>query len=348
MVVDRSTVMLSLLAAFVLAMLVTLGVVLARERRAYAREGKARAWTFVRLAALPLLIATVAVVLLPARAIGGPEALAALYGLLLTAAPLVWFGGHWIAGRAARPPMSASESFWLAATLPAFLVAAAFLASALQPVAWSITLAAERAGYAWTEEAPPRHAVAASRRWPTASGDVTLARWTAPEDVRVERIDLLGDGPVLEDAGRTQMHRLCQLPGAIVLVGPASAPPPALRVYWRDDGSRLHVSTLQAPKAPDATPFEVEWRGDATFVLPEPLPRQAIWLGWEHDPPGTFLGGDAQLYQPGETFDRSCLPREWTARFPLSGLRVRVENVAAREPLLLDAVRTAPRADTAS
>lgn len=345
MVVDRSTVMLSLLAAFALAVLAALGVVLARERRAYARDGRARSWTFVRLAALPLLLATAAVVVLPARAISGPEALAALYGLLFTAAPLVWFGGHWIAGRAARPPLSAGESFALAATLPVFLIAASFVAGALQPLAWSITIAAERAGYRMAAEAPPRHALAASRRWSTPSGDVTLARWTAPDEVRVERIDLLSDGSVLEDAGRTQMHRICQAPGAIVLLRPATAPAATLRVYWRDPGSRLRVSTMPAPESADTTAFEIAWRGDASFELPEPLPRQAIWLARESDPPGTFWSSDAQLYQPGETFDRSCLPPGWQARLPLRGLRVRVDDPASREPLWLEALRPAAVTD---
>lgn len=349
MVVDRSTVMLSLLAAFVLAMLAGLGVVLMRERRAYAREGKARAWAFVRIAALPLLIATVAVVLVPTRAIGGPEALAALYGLLFTAAPLIWFGGHWIAGRAARPALSASESFLLAATLPAFVIAAAFLAGALQPLAWSITLAAERAGYGWAEDAPARHALAASRRWTTPSGDVVLARWQAPDDVHVERIDVVTGDRVIENAGRTLLHRICQAPGAIVLVQPASETLPSLRVYWRDPDRRLRVSLLTAPSPAEAeSSFDVRWHGDNGFDLPEPLPRQIISLALQHDPPGTFFGEEAQRYRPGETFDQSCLPPGWQGRFPLRGLSVRIDRPASPEPLRIEALRSTPATDQSS
>lgn len=349
MVVDRSTVMLSLLAAFVLAVLVALGIVLARERRAYARDGKARAWTFVRLAALPLLLATVAVVVVPARAIGGPEALAAFYLALFTAAPLIWFGGHWIAGRAARPALSASESFLLAATPPAFLIAAAFLAGALQPLAWSITLAAERAGYGMAAEAPARHALAASRRWTTPAGDVVFARWQAPDDVQVERIDVVTGEQVIENAGRTLLHRLCQAPGAIVLVQPASEALPSLRIYWRDSDRRLRVSLLTPPPPPvAASTFDVRWLGDDGFDLPEPVPRQIISLALQHDPPGSFFGEEAQRYRPGETFDQSCLPPGWQGRFPLRGLRLRIDRTASPEPLWIEALRSAPATDQSS
>lgn len=349
MVVDRSTVMLGLLAAFALVALAVLGVVLAYERRAFARDGKARAWLFVRVAALPLLAATVAVVLLPARAISGMEALAAFYGLLFTAAPLVWFGGHWLVGRAARPALTSAESLRLAATLPAFLIASALVAQALQPFAWSVTLAAERAGYEMAEETPARHAVAAARRWATPTGDVTLVRWQAPGAVHVERIDVHGAGGLSEHAQRAQMQRVCQAPGTIVLVQPAREPLPSVRVWWREpDTGRLHVATLPSPQAIESATFDVAWRGDGGFDLPEPLPRLAIWLAREHDPAGTFLSSEAQAFRPGETFDDSCLPDGWRAPTPIRGLRVRVDGPTSAEPLWLEAVRRTAGPDAAS
>ena len=349
MVVDRSTVMLALLGGFVLAALAVLGVVLAYERRTFARDGKARAWTTVRLAALPLLVATVAVVLLPARAISGMEALAAFYGLLFTAAPLVWFGGHWLVGRAVRPALSAAESFRLAATLPAFLIASALVAQTLQPVAWSVAVGAERVGYGMAEETPPRHAVAAAHRWPTPAGDVLHVRWQSPADVHVERIDARTGDLLIEDAGRRLMHRLCQAANDIVVVQPATEPLPTLRVYWRAPGDRrLRVSTLPAPPPAETTPFEVTWRGDTGFDLPEPLPRLAISLAREHDPAGTFLSSEAQTYQPGEPVERSCLPEEWQARSPIRGLRVRIDRRESAEPLWLEAQRRAGAIDPSS
>lgn len=349
MVADRSSLMLGLLGAFALAALAVLGVVLAYERRAFARDGKARAWLFVRVAALPLLVATVAVVLLPARAISGMEALAAFYGLLFTAAPLVWFGGHWLVGRAARPALTPNESFRLAATLPAFLIASALVAQALQPLAWSVTLAAERAGYGMAEEAPARHAVAAARRWTTPTGDVTLVRWQASDAVHVERIDLHGGDGITENAQRTQLHRVCQAPGTIVLVQPAREPQPSLRVWWREPGERrLRVATLPSPQAIETATFDVAWRGDDGFDLPEPLPRLAIWLAREHDPAGTFLSSEAQAFRPGETFDDSCLPEGWRPPAPIRGVRVRVDGPTSREPLWLEAVRRPAEPDAAS
>ena len=70
----------------------------------------------------------------------------------------------------------------------------------------------------------------------------------------------------------------------------------------------------------------------------------SIWLARASDPAGTFFGSDAQLYQPGESFDQSCLPDGWQACFALRGLRVRVDHVRSSEPLWLEAVRGAPAA----
>lgn len=349
MAFDRSSVMLGLLAAFASGVLLVLGFVLVRERRAFAREGKARAWAFVRIASLPLLLATIAVVVLPARAISGMEALAAFYGLLFTAAPLVWFGGHWLLGRAARPALSAAESLRLSATLPGFLIVAALLGQTLQPLAWSIAVAAESARYRMAGEAPPRHAVAASRRWTTPAGDVVLVRWQAPEDVEVERIDVRAGDHLFENAGRRLLHRLCQAPGTIVVVQPASEPMPSLRVYWREPGDRhLYASTLPPAPPAAAEAFAVAWRDDDGFALPEPLPRLAIYLDRQSDPAGTFSSTEAQAYAPGEPFERSCLPEDWRARAPVRGLRVRVDALTAPGPLWLEAVRPAPRTDQSS
>ncbi|MBY0274515.1 hypothetical protein K2Z84_04170, partial [Candidatus Binatia bacterium] len=349
MALDRGTVMLGLLAVFAAGVVLALGVVLVRERRSFVREGKGRAWAFVRLGSLPLLLATVAVVVLPARAISGMEALAVFYGALFTAAPLVWFGGHWLLGRAARPALSSAESLRLSATLPAFLIGAAMLAQALQPLAWSVAVAAESARYRMANDAEPRHEVAASRRWTTPAGDVVLVRWQAPDDVAVERIDVRAGAYVFENAGRTLLHRLCQAPGTIVIVQPASEPMPTLRVYWHDPADRrLRASTLPTPPPADPTPFEIAWHDETGFTLPEPLPRQAIYLARESDPAGTFFSTEAQSYLPGEPFERSCLPEGWRARAPLRGLRVRVDGLAAPGPLWLEAVRPVRPADRSS
>ncbi|MBK6508592.1 MAG: hypothetical protein IPG06_03485 [Haliea sp.] len=85
-------------SVFALLMLTAVLVAAVYERRRYAAQKKASAWLFVRVATLPIAAVVAAVVVISARAVGGPEALAALYLLAFTAGPLLYFGLHWLAG----------------------------------------------------------------------------------------------------------------------------------------------------------------------------------------------------------------------------------------------------------
>jgi len=346
MALDESAVMVALFAAFGVAVLIALAVFLRWERAQLARSGKGRSWSIVRLATIPIALASAATVALPARSVSGMEGLAVSYALLFTAAPLTWFGLHWLVGRATRPPLTAGESFQLALLPLAFAIAVSIVAHQLQPVAWAIARSAESAGFAMAEEAPPQHALAAAHRWTTPTGDVLVARWQAPPEVRVERIDLAHGASIVRDAGRSQMHRLCRTPDSIVLLQAANELAPSLRVYWRDAGTGLRVSTLTAPDASDATSFVVTWRGASGFDLPEPLPRHGIWLARASDPPGTFVSSEAQRYAPGDDPALNCLPPAWQGGFAVAGLRVRVENPHGSEPLWLEANRPAALAAT--
>jgi hypothetical protein len=138
-----SQLFIGLAAAFGVLVVAAFGVLLFYERRRYARMGKQTAWLRVRLAGIPIAAVTTAAVALPTRAVGGMEALAVLYGLLFTLAPAMWLGGHWLAGRAGRPPLTARESLWLALTVPAFGIGAVLVAHWLQPIAWAIVHAAQ-------------------------------------------------------------------------------------------------------------------------------------------------------------------------------------------------------------
>lgn len=350
MALDRSMVLLALLGAFALGVVAALVIFLRWERQQMARSGKARAWLVLRLATIPIAALSIAAIWLPTQSVGGMEGLAVFYLLLFTAAPLVWFGLHWLVGRVARPQLTAGESLQMALFLPAFAIAASIVAHQLQPVAWAIARSAESASYAMAEETPAHHELVSARRWATPAGDVLVARWQAPPDVRVERIDLLEGATLLQNAGRSQIHRLCRTPDSIVLLRAAGAPAPTLRVYWRDAGTRLRVSTLTPPDTADATPFAVTWRDTSGFDLPEPLPRQSVWLAHATDPEGSFFSSEAQMYEAGDDPALNCLRPGWQGRFPLAGLRVRVESPRGGEPLWLEALRpsAAPTTDRSS
>ena len=64
------------------------------------------------------------------------ESLAVFYGLLLTVVPIVWFGAHWLVGKAVSPPLSAGESIAIASSPIVFGLATAYLAHTLQRPAW--------------------------------------------------------------------------------------------------------------------------------------------------------------------------------------------------------------------
>ncbi len=106
------------------------------ERRYFNAIGKGGPWRTIRLATIPLLVLTAALILVPTLAIRGMEALAVFYLLLLIGAPLFWFGVHWLIGRRTQPPLSPGEIILIAAAPIGFVIAAAGVAHALQPWAW--------------------------------------------------------------------------------------------------------------------------------------------------------------------------------------------------------------------
>jgi hypothetical protein len=83
------------------------------------------------------LLAAVLVVI-PARSTSGMEGLAVFYLLLLTAAPVFWFGAHWVVARLARPQLSFSDSARIAGLPLAYALALALVAPVLQSFAWSL------------------------------------------------------------------------------------------------------------------------------------------------------------------------------------------------------------------
>jgi hypothetical protein len=68
------------------------------------------------------------------------EGLAVFYLLLLTAAPLVWFGVHWAVGRLARPQLSFADSARIAGLPLLYAAALAAIAPLLQSLAWSLLM----------------------------------------------------------------------------------------------------------------------------------------------------------------------------------------------------------------
>lgn len=127
-----------LLILFGVLCLVALVLLLRWESRHYDRLGKHAAWLRVRLATVPIALATAALVIVPARSTSGMEGLAVLYGLLLVIAPIFWFGAHWIVGKFGGSAWSAGESAQVAGSPILLVVMLSAIAHMLQPIAWKL------------------------------------------------------------------------------------------------------------------------------------------------------------------------------------------------------------------
>ena len=134
-----------LLALFAVLSLVALVFMLRWERRYFFQRGKGAAWLPVRLATIPIALATAAMVILPARGTSGMEGLAVFYILLLVLVPVFWFGAHWMVGKFVRPTLKFGESALIAGSPIALGFALSTAAHTLQPMAWSVLRAMGKA-----------------------------------------------------------------------------------------------------------------------------------------------------------------------------------------------------------
>lgn len=128
----------AMLVLFAAAALVGFVYVIRWERRQFVARELGDSWLKVRLSSIPAALLVAAIVVIPARATSGMEALAVFYILLLMAAPILWFGMHWAVGRLARPQLAFADSARIAALPLAYGLLLAAFAPTLQSVAWAL------------------------------------------------------------------------------------------------------------------------------------------------------------------------------------------------------------------
>jgi len=126
------------LMLFAVAALIGFVYVVRWECRQFVARDLARSWLMVRLSSIPAALLVAALVVIPARATSGMEALAVFYLLLLIAAPAVWFGAHWAVGRLARPQLAFVDSARIAGLPLVYALALAAIAPTLQSLTWSL------------------------------------------------------------------------------------------------------------------------------------------------------------------------------------------------------------------
>lgn len=290
------------------AAIVAIVWVLGAERRRFAAQGKAGAWALVRTASLPILAATVAVVLVPSRAVGGPEALAAMYGLLFTAAPLTWFGLHWLAGALVRPRLARAEVTGIAMTGLAIVLGPALAASMAAPWVYTLSRSTFWAREEVIPDAPRPLTVASRERFAIEGiGDVWTERWQLAEGVTVEDVRIRVSN-TYTPADHPGSHVICRSGREMNMLWHADAPPPAWRIVWSGaDGKRMKSDWSDAPPPGPAKPFSIAWRSDG-FDIPLRLPKGTVSLGFIGSN-GVENGEGAQ--NPNANNADNCMPLEF-------------------------------------
>lgn len=289
---------------------VLLGLGLRMERRKFVGRGKAGQWLWARVATLPILALTAAVVFFGARAVGGPEALAAFYVLMFTAGPLVYFGLHIVMGRLVRPALTHQESTSIAFTGIAALIGAALFVQFAHPTVFNLAMQVREFQRTRVDVKPLPHQIINPQRFlvPDA-GEVWAEHWKAPSGIKVTRLEneVLG-GWARMDEGSQQV--LCRDGQDFYVFWPAGDPPPRWRMYWEDGtGAEVRSAWTSVPSTTAPVPFTVQWRADG-FVLPARVPRSVVLLG-RVNANGKESFDTLDRLQPGETFFDNCLPLEY-------------------------------------
>ncbi|HRE15624.1 MAG TPA: hypothetical protein PLW86_00975 [Rhodocyclaceae bacterium] len=307
--------MLATFAVFGVIVALAFGIMLRFEYTTLRARGKSLAWWVVRLATIPMLVLCATLVILPARATSGMEGLAVFYLLLFTAAPLVWFGLHWLLGKLTRPSLSGSESFALALTIPSFAIAVALLAHQVQSLAFSLDrqFKPQPPSFEMIEGQPyaPVHTLQYTKRYVTVNGDFFVSRWRSPQPVSIERVDWIQGPREINYIDRQRAMNFCRDGADLVILEPAELAPGYLRVHWRSAGSPLYRSDLTTrDNSAVAQPLIPTWADDRV-TLSETFPRYSLAIGrlradgkpdYARDESGASPVSDPSLFH--------CLPKE--------------------------------------
>lgn len=317
--------------AAVFAVILTGIVLLLRvEKRQYDRRGKGRGWVWMRLLALPMLAATAAAIVVPARSIGGPEALAAFYIALFVLGPLLWFGLHWLAGTMQSPRFTRGESFGMAISGLAILIVPPLIVGMAQGPIFMMSHRMQARGFEQAEPMPLAHTPLPAQRFRlNDAGELYTQTLRAPAGLIIERVSAQIGGHWSDTATMTHPY-LCRQGADLHLAWPVDTPLAPLRIHWRDhQGTRFQadyrVDTSTLAMLP-AQRFEVAWRDDGVD-LPVPLAREIVQIGWRNVS-GMLHYRSLDMLQPSESFDNDCVMPgyrrvAWQQEGPVAGVILR-------------------------
>ena len=345
----RSDVDLLLWGAVFLSILTAIVWVLRYEKRRFQSLGKGRSWLWLRLLYLPFAALTALVVVVPARLVSGPEALAVFYIGLLTVGPLSWFGLHWLAGVLVSPRLTRAESNGIALIGLGIVIGPLLVINGLQGPVFIASHQLNERMMARAERVPLGHAAQPLQRFRLGdAGEIFTQSLNAPAGLRVERVDAAAGGEWFDT--RNSMHpTFCRQGDDLHLVWPVGARPPALRIYWHDErGGRRQAEFRADVSKADSLPaqaFQIGWRIDG-IDLPAPLSRYSIQLAW---PPqaGRLYYRTLDNLQAGENFEENCMMPgyrrvAWRDEGPIAGLILRFHPPAPAQAWQYEALRPSP------
>lgn len=267
------------------------------ESRFFKRSGRVSSWLSVRLMSVLSALLAVAVVVLPARAVSGPAGLGVFILALYTLAPVVWFGGHVLAGRLARPALTRGESLVLAVTGLAIL---AIPGTAYFAVEGPLYAAAREIGQRRqvpADNPPLQHTVQAVQRFNLAgAGLIYTQSLIGAPDTRLVRVEQRQYGQWPKDQS-TAHPVYCTNGNDVHLMWSANEPPPYLRLHWAQSNGAVVSSEFTPAMAFDGTPppaeFSIAFRPDGVDpIAPIPRPRVHLELVKEGLTPYTQMLGN--------------------------------------------------------
>lgn len=264
-------------AGLVVFMLVLLWL----ESRFFKRTGRRGSWLAVRLVSLLAAMLALTVLIVPALAVGGPEALGIFLLMLCTGAPLVWFGSHILAGRMVRPRLTQPESLVLAVTGLAILSVPGVAFVAMEGPLYAAAREIGERREVPPDNPPLLHAVQPVQRYnlPDAGLIYTQSLLGAP-DTRLVRVELRQGGMWPKD--QSMAHPVyCTNGNDVHMMWSAKERPPYLRIHWAQSNGAIVRSEFTPALAFDGAPtpqdFTIGFRADGVDPI-APIPRARAYL----------------------------------------------------------------------
>lgn len=251
------------------------------ESRYFKPSARVGSWLVVRLASIVAALLALAVVVLPARAVGGPAALGLFILALYTVAPLLWFGSHVLVGRRVRPALTRGECLVLAVTGLVILAVPGTAFFAMEgPLHAAAREIAERRELP-ADNPPLEHTVQPVQRYNLAGvGPIYTQTLLGAPDTRLVRVEQR-QGAQWPTDRNTAHPTYCTHGNNVHLMWSAQEAPPYLRLHWaQSNGAAAHAEftpNMAVEIAPSPAEFTVLFRPDGVDPV-APIPRARAYL----------------------------------------------------------------------